>query len=131
MADSSDSITAPGANPCDNFDPAAWLSRFRDAGGWRVVGADDRILIGWQTKGRHPAENDHAGALWREIKADPTKGREVWDTLLSATPWHHDAQSAPGTPSVAFIAGAIASDGAERKNDVVRAGIAPATYSAR
>ena len=132
MADLSNSTPAPCANPVpgDNlFDAAAWLSQFAAAGGWWIVSADDRVHIGWQTKARQPGDIDRAGALWREIEADPAKGREVWDTLLPDGPWRPVPQSAPSIASRSFIAGALG-DIDDTQLDANAAGSAKAWHDA-
>ncbi|KUR73854.1 hypothetical protein [Novosphingobium sp. FSW06-99] len=90
MAETSIRTRAPSANPqpgvignAADFDPAAWLKRFSEVGGWWVVGADDRISIGWTPRARETIETVAARALWREIEANPGK-RKALERLLLA-----------------------------------------------
>ena len=83
MANSERSRGAPGAHA---FDAATWLSQFAAVGGWWLVGADERISLGWMIEGYSIAENAAAAALWSEAKADPDKVTAIRDHLRSRGP---------------------------------------------
>jgi hypothetical protein len=89
MAVSSIRRPAPSANPqlgtiadAIAFDVGAWLTRFSDAGGWWIVGADNRISIGWTPQARNPIENAAARALWRQIEANAGKRWALEQALI-------------------------------------------------
>jgi len=79
MADSSNSTSAPSANP-DPFDPANWLALFRTGDGWWVIGADDSLSLGWHLHGQ---VNDTAREIFREIEQDPAKRAAVRELILT------------------------------------------------
>jgi len=67
--------TAIGRAPASviPFDPEAWLTRFRDVGGWWLVGADGNPFLGWMIEGYTEDQNDTARALWNEVRHDHYK----------------------------------------------------------
>ena len=76
-------VTAIGRTPAPviPFEPATWLARFRDVGGWWIVGADSQPFMGWMIEGYTEDQNDAARALWHEVRHDQHK--------LAAIDGHH------------------------------------------
>lgn len=83
MADIRHSTSAPGANPPDTFDPATWLDRFRDVGGWWLIRADGKPSMGWMLEGFNERQNDDARALWREVERDHHRRAAIHGHLLA------------------------------------------------
>lgn len=51
--------------PCDPFDAADWLARFRAVGGWYAV-QDNKVHAGWRIDG--PSDDERVREVWREIE---------------------------------------------------------------
>ena len=64
------------------FDPAAWLARFREVGGWWTVGAGRCITIGWRINEPADRSGDRPRAMWSEVERDRLK-REAIKALLT------------------------------------------------
>jgi len=59
--------------PVTPFDPAAWLSRFKDVGGWWVISAGGKVTMGWMLDGFTPAQNEDALLHWKELSGPDRK----------------------------------------------------------
>ena len=82
MADSSNCVPVPVATLTEQFDPVAWLDRYRDAGGWWAVDADGRLGLGWtfQTE-----EHDTTGReMFVELECDHHKLASVYQHVLAS-----------------------------------------------
>jgi hypothetical protein len=83
MADFRLSTPAPSANPIEQFDPAAWLDQFRDAGGLWFIDGSGHLVAGWALHDRHNPLAAARVAMWAEIDSDQTK-RNAVRALLAA-----------------------------------------------
>lgn len=59
--------------PVSTFDPADWLSRFKDVGGWWIVTAGGKVTLGWMLDGFTEAQNEAARARWGELSISDRK----------------------------------------------------------
>ena len=55
----------------DQFDPADWLRRFADAGGYVMPAPDGRVAAGWSLD--DDAQWTAARAIWAEIDPYPER----------------------------------------------------------
>jgi len=87
MADSSNSTLAPNANP-NEFDPVEWLARFKAVSGWWLIGADDKLTVGWHLMDSPSDQAMQAREIYREIEKDPARRAAVQESILAGHPLH-------------------------------------------
>lgn len=64
------------------FDPAAWLEAYEALGGWYVVNADQRVMMGWSLEGDVHASKE-LQRLLMETKSAPEHRSALIEHILS------------------------------------------------